>query len=309
MVKTRGKSTPDRPSPGQIRSASDVGVPGQPALNGLQDTGSAAERAGQRTAELLDSQPPRQSRKKWSTGENRDVMRCYYASNPSERGYRKRMHQLWLAAYPNSGISEQRLADQRSVSAKNKLLSDVELEEIQRSVHSPQSTAAVHDTSTAVEDLTDAAASAHATPQSHSLMSTHSQTTTAHETPPHTIDTDHAASATLESSCLSAGILTPNQLEMRDTILLQMQMPERVRLPALKSVQKKQMQEALYDVNMVLQTIPTSTIGETNQLIYSTAVVVTKALGFQVRKATTSNEPSRRSPPWKTRLEGRIKKW
>ena len=118
MVKTKSKSIPDRSSTGETRAASGVGVPGHPATNGLQDTGSVAERAGQRTAELLDSQPPRETRKKWPPGENRDVMRCYYASNPSKRGYRKRMHQLWLAAYPNSGITEQRLADQRSVIVK-----------------------------------------------------------------------------------------------------------------------------------------------------------------------------------------------
>ena len=132
MVKTKSKSIPDRSSTGETRAASGVGVPGHPATNGLQDTGSVAERAGQRTAELLDSQPPRSSRKKWATRENKDVMESYYASNPSQRGYRKRMHQIWLAIYPHSDISEQRLADQRSVIVKNKLLTDVELEEIQR---------------------------------------------------------------------------------------------------------------------------------------------------------------------------------
>ena len=164
MVKTKSKSIPDRSSTGETRAASGVGVPGHPATNGLQDTGSVAERAGQRTAELLDSQPPRSSRKKWATRENKDVMESYYASNPSQRGYRKRMHQIWLAIYPHSDISEQRLADQRSVIVKNKLLTDVELEEIQRSVCSSQSTTTVHDTSTVVEDLSDAAATAHGTP-------------------------------------------------------------------------------------------------------------------------------------------------
>ena len=119
MVKTKSKSIPDRSSTGETRAASGVGVPGHPATNGLQDTGSVAERAGQRTAELLDSQPPRSSRKKWATRENKDVMQSYYASNPSQRGYRKRMHQIWLAIYPHSDISEQRLADQRSVIVKN----------------------------------------------------------------------------------------------------------------------------------------------------------------------------------------------
>ena len=35
------------------------------------------------------------TRKKWSTSQNRDVMICYYKSEPEKWGYRKRLYSIW----------------------------------------------------------------------------------------------------------------------------------------------------------------------------------------------------------------------
>ena len=57
---------------------------------------------------------------------------CYFKADPSQRGYRKRMHNIWLSKHPDSTVSEQRFADQSNVIIRRNLLSSVELEEIQR---------------------------------------------------------------------------------------------------------------------------------------------------------------------------------
>ena len=88
MVKTRGKSIPARSSPGSTRAALSVKAAGHSSKNGLQNPGSAVEQLGQRTAELLDGQS---QRKKWSTSENKEVMKCFYATEPSKRGFQQRL--------------------------------------------------------------------------------------------------------------------------------------------------------------------------------------------------------------------------
>ena len=119
MVKIRGKSIPARSSPGSTRAALNVKAAGYSSKNGLQDPGFAVEQPGQRTAEPLQGQP---QRKKWSAPKNKEVMKCFYAAEPSKRSFQQRMYKLWLAKYPNTNVNEQRLADQRRVIINKNLL-------------------------------------------------------------------------------------------------------------------------------------------------------------------------------------------
>ena len=59
-------------------------------------------------------------------------MKCFYAAEPSKRGFHQRMYKLWLAKYPNTNVNEQILADQRRVIISRNLLTQVELEELHR---------------------------------------------------------------------------------------------------------------------------------------------------------------------------------
>ena len=73
------------------------------------------------------------ARKKWTKEVNKLVMKCFYKSDPSKRGYRWRMMNIWREIRVFN-IGEQRLADKGRVIRTNELLSKVELEEIQREV-------------------------------------------------------------------------------------------------------------------------------------------------------------------------------
>ena len=128
MVKTRGKCIPARSSPGSPRATLSVKAAEHSSKNGLKDPGSAVEQSGQRIAELLEGQP---QRKKWPTSENKKVMKCFYAAEPSKRGFQQRMYKLWLTKYPNTNVNKQRLADQRRVIINKNLLTQVDLEELQ----------------------------------------------------------------------------------------------------------------------------------------------------------------------------------
>ena len=87
-------------------------------------------------------------KKKWTVTENKEVMMCYFEADPSQRCYRKRMHNIWLSKHPDSTISEQRLADQSNVIMRT----SVEIEEIQRGLS--MSTQACHTESSIAEQPT-----------------------------------------------------------------------------------------------------------------------------------------------------------
>ena len=72
-------------------------------------------------------------RTNWTKEMNKIVIKCFYKSDPSKRGYRKRMHKIWK----EEGLfelSEQKLAGQARVIRTNGWLSEIELEEIKREI-------------------------------------------------------------------------------------------------------------------------------------------------------------------------------
>ena len=72
-------------------------------------------------------------RRRWTKKEKKLVMRCFYQSEPTRRGYRKRMITVWREI-GTFEITEQRLVDQARVTRINQWLTEVELEGIQRKI-------------------------------------------------------------------------------------------------------------------------------------------------------------------------------
>ena len=70
-------------------------------------------------------------RRKWIKEVNKLVMRCFYQSSPTRRGYQKQMTGIWRKIRTFE-ITEQRLVDQVRVIRTNEWLTEVELEEIRR---------------------------------------------------------------------------------------------------------------------------------------------------------------------------------
>ena len=76
---------------------------------------------------------PDTARLRWTKEVNKLVMKCYIQSDPSKRGYRKRMLAIW-AEIGVFETSEQRLADQARAIKVNGWLSEVEIEEIKSKI-------------------------------------------------------------------------------------------------------------------------------------------------------------------------------
>lgn len=91
--------------------------------------------------------------------------------------------------------------------------------------------------------------------------------------------------------------LNQRQQQLKGKIMIHAQSSaERQRLPALKMVPKKDLAPIMKDVNTILATIPITSLEQTNQLAYSTAVIVTEELGIQKNKP---KGPAKSTPKWK----------
>ena len=98
-------------------------------------------------------------------------------------------------------------------------------------------------------------------------------------------------------------MLTPKQLALKDKLLKQMEHTISFRLLILKDALKSDLAQIILDINNVLTTIRTTAIGETNKLMYSTALLVTEDLGYEMKcKARIPKT----SPKWKIRLENKV---
>ena len=60
-------------------------------------------------------------------------MECYQLNGPKVRGYRKRMLSLWLSK-GMFWVSEQRLVDQVNTIRKNKWMTELKIEELERNL-------------------------------------------------------------------------------------------------------------------------------------------------------------------------------
>ena len=78
--------------------------------------------------------------------ENRTVMECYYLTQPGKIGYKERMDAICNQRGMFSA-TEQRLVDQANQIKKRKWLSDLELEEIKRTIHDADHGQVTEDTS------------------------------------------------------------------------------------------------------------------------------------------------------------------
>ena len=83
--------------------------------------------------------PPRgrMIRRKWNRERIEEVYCCYILSKPEERGYRKRMLEIWEQR-GNSIEAEQRLCDQLKMIIRKEWLSKVEREEIERKLNTAE---------------------------------------------------------------------------------------------------------------------------------------------------------------------------
>ena len=181
------------------------------------------------------------------------------------------MHAIWKEQYGDNDVSEQRLQDQKRTIIKNKLLSPLELQQLQV-VTSPDSEQRVSPS----------------TPKQHPSADTSGPT-------------DESTSRTLP---LPPVELPHNEQEVKVAIenLITTSSQLEQRLPTKKLRNTKELREQLKLVNKVIPHIQTDTITETNNLAHAAAIYIQEQI--QPTKPRTKEGSV---PPWKKRLQNQIK--
>ena len=199
-------------------------------------------------------------RTRWSKDMNVVAMECYYLSNPvdnsgrSVRGYRKRMYESWKSRGGDLGISEQRLCDQVRAIRKNGWLSQVEIEKIRRKV-----------TEDVVEESSDSVVRSDSVEESSNVSLEEEE-----EGSSITVD---VADVPSEMKGLCEEIVKVYE-ELGDG-------SEKYKF-GFKTVDRKKLSKETSRVNEALTYIRTSTISETNRLIYAASVFIARKLGLKI---------------------------
>ena len=217
----------------------------------------------------------RLKRRTWTREENKLVLECYFRSNPSQRGYRKRMIEIWQECSTFQTTS-QRLTDQVRTITKKGWFSDLELLEIyQKTLKQNYNT--VPDTPSGVKQKQ----SEEKQPQ----ISANENTTL----PNDTLSNNQEETLSQEQKV---------NLENVKRIMNS----EKTILPSLKNIEWKTLKIETNKINHILPYKPTNNITELNELIYAGAKLVRENIGIPLKSTKKQQKPG-----WEIRLESQIK--
>ena len=92
------------------------------------------------------------------------------------------------------------------------------------------------------------------------------------------------------------------ELAFAERLFEMLQQPERVKLPALRGVNKSSVKIEVEKMNNLLGRIRRENINVTNDLLYAASVVATEKLGVKITRKKSQGEPM-----WKRRLQEQVK--
>ena len=217
-----------------------------------------------------DQRPKRET---WTREENQIVLECYFRSNPSQRGYRKRMMEIWQERSTFQTTS-QRLADQVRTIMKKGLFSYLELLEIhQKTLKQNYNT--VSDTPSGVKQKQS---------NKKELQTSENENTTL---PNDTLPNNQEETLSQEQKV---------NLENVKRIMNS----EKAILPSLRNIEWKTLKIETNKINHIL---PTNNITELNELIYAGAKLDCENIGIPSKSTKKQSKPG-----WEIRLETQIKK-
>ena len=206
-----------------------------------------------------DNQRPK--RKKWTWEDNQHALQYYFRSNASQRGYRKRMIEIWQECVKFQTTS-QRLADQVRTIIKKGWFSDLKLLEIHQKIHT-QKYNTVSDTSGVKQKQSNVK----------ELPTSENENTTL---PNDTLSSNHEETLSQEQKINLENVKRIMSSE-KTTII------KKHRIKTLKIETNK--------INYILPYIPTNNITELNELIYAGAKLVCEKTGIVSKRTKKQSKP------------------
>ena len=226
--------------------------------------------------DVTNQNEQRPKRRTCTREENKLVLECYFRSNPSQRGYRKRMFEIWQECSTFQTTS-QRLADQVRTITKKGWFSGLELLEIHQKTLK-QNYNAVPDTPSGVKQKQ----SNEKEPQTPVNENT-------------TLPNDTLSNNQEETLSQEQKVNLENVKRIMNS--------EKTILPSLRNIEWKTLKIETNKINHILPYIPTNNITELNELIYAGAKLVCENI-----RIPSKSTKKQQKPGWEIRLKSQIKK-
>jgi hypothetical protein len=272
----------------EVRMSGTVGVPR--VSSGAPDRYTATALHNSSNTPTGPTLPSAKSKTKWTKDVNKIVIECYLRSKPKNRGYRKRLLDIWNKKKLFS-VSEQQLAGQALCIRNRGWLTAIEIEEIERKISnedtSPSSNIPIRSPISRPLRVTRNRGNL-------SSDSSDSDTTCDEDSRSSSIESVHSFSSTLEQP-------SAEQLHILETLKTFARSPSMLDPVNLKTYDRMTVKIATQKVNSVIKTISSTDIGETNSLILAGANTVAQIIG---KKKPIVGKP--KEPAWKIRIQNNI---
>ena len=219
----------------------------------------------------------RPKRKTWTREDNQLALHCYFKSNPTQRGYRKRMREIWQE-FSNFQTTSQRLADQVRTIMKKGWFSELEIIEIHQKINDQERRNTLPDTPNINQQNQ---------PIQNEPTSENGDTTQQNPTQQNTTQQNNL-------------ILTQEQKLILKN-LKRILNSEKTTLPSLRNIEWRIVKAETNKVNQVLTYIPTNNITDLNELVYAGAKLLCENIGIP-----SKNTKAKSKPGWEFRLETQI---
>ena len=226
------------------------------------------------------------NRRKWSKDDNRIAMECFIRSKPENRGYRRRMINIWQ----DRGMfekSEQRLADQVKQIKHNQWLTKVEVEEISRIISRTE----------AGDDAEEV--------QEEEQVVVAGELTRSQNADEVTGMGDQEGGGVEEGTEDASIELTAEELDIRkriEEVMVSVKGTGKWSIHAMRQISRKKLASVSAMVSRILGTVSTTNLTEINDLVFAGVVVVAEKLGVK----SSQSQHKDIKPWWKRRLEGQI---
>ncbi|XP_030762162.1 uncharacterized protein LOC115886975 [Sitophilus oryzae] len=232
---------------------------------------------------------PVRARVRWTGNDNLDLIRAYYRATNGEQnktGYRIRLYEQWISLRPDFSRESQQLADQlRSVLRRKRLVLDRLKQAVLAESQEPEQEQN--------DNLNEISETTHNTPQSReraSLIRRQSR----HSVIPHPEE----------------NIVTEEIGRIFEKYLMKysgVDFLSRPRLPKIKYNNQTKSTVAIMNRTLSQYLLQSLSLQNTCNLIYCAAVAVSHVTGLRIGEMVQSSNHKPQIPPWKRRLENKIK--
>ena len=218
--------------------------------------------------------------------------KCYIKSDPSKRGFRKRMFSICneLGVFE---LNEQKLAGQALAIRTNGWLSEIEIEEIKREINCDEGS---QDARRSVNEDSVEGASQGISDREGDIRVDTEESEQRRNQEDGRLQLNGIIDVMRKDKC------TENQIELLIMLMQELDKDKVEQPPNMRNTDRRKLKKKTAEVDKIIKYVPINSLSEVNDLMKAVGNVVAKLLGFKSPKKKEKQEPW-----WKRRIEVKSK--